>query len=236
MARIFARLGIALGRLAGEVWGFAMDPYPLHPYSERGWLLDIGDPAERLALFAALETLPPERLAEFVPGFGNVLLLFVEPVAREEVARWLARPKAPKLLERPGQHHRIPVRYDGPDLAEVARAIGVSVEEVIGLHSGQPYEVMLMGFSPGFPYLGPLHPRLHLARRESPRARVTAGAVAIGGCHAGIYPAVSPGGWHLLGTTDFVLFRPEKAGLAAASAREVFTLAAGDRVSFVPIL
>jgi KipI family sensor histidine kinase inhibitor len=212
-----------------------MDPFSLHPYSERGWLLGIGGAAQRLALLAALECAPPAGLAEYVPGFGNVLLLFAEPLAREDIERWLVRQEPQVFREAPAVHHRIPVRYDGPDLAEVARAIGASVEEVIGLHSAQPYEVMLLGFSPGFPYLGPLHPRLHLPRRESPRTRVPAGAVAIGGSHAGIYPAVSPGGWHLLGTTDFVLFRPQMAGLAAPSAREVFTLAPGDRVSFVPI-
>jgi len=213
-----------------------MHPYSLHPYSERGWLLVIGAPAEGQALLAALEREAPARLEEFVPGFDKVLLIFAEPVAREDVERWLARQEPQVSRESPAVHHRIPVRYDGPDLAEVARAIGASVEEVIRLHSAQPYQVMLMGFSPGFPYLGPLHPRLHLPRRESPRTRVSAGAVAIGGSHAGIYPAASPGGWHLLGTTDFVLFRPEQAGLAAPNPREVFTLAPGDRVSFVPIL
>jgi KipI family sensor histidine kinase inhibitor len=212
-----------------------MDGYSLHPYSERGWLLGIGESARRRALVAALEAEAPARLQEFVPGFGKVLLIFAEPVAREEVERWLARVAPEEVRESPALHHRIPVRYDGPDLAEVARRIGASVAEVIELHSAQPYQVMLMGFSPGFPYLGPLHPRLHLPRRESPRTRVPAGAVAIGGSHAGIYPAASPGGWHLLGTTDFGLFRPERAGLAAPNAREVFTLAPGDQVSFVPI-
>jgi KipI family sensor histidine kinase inhibitor len=93
----------------------------------------------------------------------------------------------------------------------------------------------MMGFAPGFPYLDGLNERLHLERKASPHDRIQPGSVAIGGSHAGIYSVASPGGWHLLGRTDLMLFQPEKARGTVSDAREVFTLAAGDRVKFVVI-
>jgi len=92
-----------------------------------------------------------------------------------------------------------------------------------------------MGFAPGFPYLDGLDERLHLKRKASPRDRIEPGSVAIGGSHAGIYSVASPGGWHLLGRTDFPLFQPEKARGTLSDAREVFALAAGDTVKFLVI-
>jgi KipI family sensor histidine kinase inhibitor len=98
---------------------------------------------------------------------------------------------------------------------------------VIARHSEREYAVLAIGFAPGFAYLGELDPALVLPRRDSPRARVPAGAVAIAGAQTGIYPRVSPGGWHLLGTTDAVLFD------AARESPALFR--AGDRVRFVPV-
>lgn len=108
---------------------------------------------------------------------------------------------APKTLE-------IPVLYNGPDLPEVADRLGLSENEVIRLHSEVVYTVFMTGFLPGFPYLGPLPAALELPRRDSPRLRVPAGSVAIAGRQTGIYPQSSPGGWHLIGSTDFPLFNP----------------------------
>lgn len=100
----------------------------------------------------------------------------------------------------------IPVHYDGPDLAEVADATGLSVSEVIAAHTGQPWRVAFAGFAPGFGYLSGGDPRLTVPRRPTPRAAVPAGAVALGGGYTGIYPRPSPGGWHLIGRTDIVLW------------------------------
>jgi UPF0271 protein len=118
---------------------------------------------------------------------------------------------------------RIAVRYDGADLGAVARAVGVSEAEVIALHTGAAYEVRVLGFLPGFAYLGGLDPRLRLPRRAVPRPRVPAGAVAIAAGYSGVYPFASPGGWHLLGTA--LDFAPFSAELGAA-------WAVGDRVRF----
>ena len=121
----------------------------------------------------------------------------------------------------------IPVVYDGEDLGEVARRTGLDVEEVIKCHSGRDYRVWMLGFAPGFPYLGVLDKVLHLPRRDSPRARIAAGSVAMAGGQTGIYPTESAGGWHILGRTVRRMFDSERA--------EPFLLRPGDAVRFVPV-
>jgi len=124
----------------------------------------------------------------------------------------------------------IPTRYggsSGPDLDAVARHLQLSVAEVIELHSSASYQVAMIGFQPGFPYLLGLPERLQLPRRDSVRSQVAAGSVAIAGAQAGIYPSASPGGWHLIGRTTLALFDP--------TAAEPSLLVPGDRVRFVPV-
>jgi 5-oxoprolinase (ATP-hydrolysing) subunit A len=123
----------------------------------------------------------------------------------------------------PVREHRVRVCYDGPDLSDVARAAGVSREEVVALHSASRYAVAAIGFLPGFAYLRGLDSRLVLPRRSTPRPRVPALSVAIAGPYTGVYPFSSPGGWHLLGVASgFVPFDPGKGA----------TLTLGDRVTF----
>ena len=122
--------------------------------------------------------------------------------------------------------HTIKVRYDGEDLADVAARTGMPKSDVIEVHSATEYRVFVIGFVPGFAYLGVLDPRLVLPRRESPRKHVPAGSVAIAEAQTGIYPAETPGGWHLIGTTDVRMFDPSRADPAL--------FAVGDRVRFVP--
>jgi KipI family sensor histidine kinase inhibitor len=100
----------------------------------------------------------------------------------------------------------IPVRYDGDDLEDVARLTGLSADEVVAAHSTPIYRCAFCGFAPGFSYLEGLDGRLVLPRRESPRVRVPAGAVAIADHYSAVYPSSSPGGWHLLGHTDLTMF------------------------------
>ena len=126
-----------------------------------------------------------------------------------------------------GRVHEIAVRYDGEDLPEVARRAGLDAAEVVARHAAPLYTVACLGFSRGFPYLEGLDPVLWLPRRASPRARGPAGSVAVASEQAGIYPQATPGGWHLLGTTDAVLFDE--------SAEPPAMLAPGDRVRFVPL-
>jgi inhibitor of KinA len=124
----------------------------------------------------------------------------------------------------------VPVRYggqDGPDLGAVARAVGLSTEEVVRLHSTRTYRVYAVGFVPGFAYLGRLAAELHLPRREEVRRRVPAGSVGIAGEQTGIYPTETPGGWHLIGRTELRFWDPAAAAPTS--------LAPGNRVRFVPI-
>jgi KipI family sensor histidine kinase inhibitor len=121
--------------------------------------------------------------------------------------------------------HEIFVTYNGPDLEDVAASLGLSTEDVIGRHLARTYSVDLIGFVPGWAYLSELDPALHLARRAQPRPRVPAGSVAIAGAQTGVYPLVTPGGWHIIGHTDAVMFDPARDTPAI--------LRPGDKVRFV---
>jgi UPF0271 protein len=113
-------------------------------------------------------------------------------------------------------------RYDGQDLASVAAATGLTVDDVIARHAAATYTVDTIGFAPGFAYLAGLDPVLVVPRRATPRPRVPAGALAIAGDRTAVYPFASPGGWHLLGSVDEPMFGPAGARLQL-----------GDRVRFV---
>jgi KipI family sensor histidine kinase inhibitor len=129
---------------------------------------------------------------------------------------------------RAGKRHFIPVRYDGPDLDEVATRLGLGRDEAIRAHSSVEYDVFAIGFMPGYPYAGYLPPVLSgLPRRNVPRLRVPAGSVAIAGRQTGIYPRESPAGWHILGTTPLCIADLES---------NYFPIVAGDRIRFEPIL
>ncbi|HET6764372.1 MAG TPA: 5-oxoprolinase subunit PxpB [Longimicrobiaceae bacterium] len=150
-------------------------------------------------------------------GYGEIVadLIGVVSTARAGGVR-----EAGRLVE-------IAVRYDGPDLAEVARETGLTPDEVVRLHSGTEYRVHLLGFAPGFAYLGELPTALHLPRRASPRTRVPAGSVAIAGAQTAVYPLATPGGWHLLGTTRTAMWDVRRDPPAL--------LRAGDRVRFTTV-
>jgi KipI family sensor histidine kinase inhibitor len=168
-----------------------------------------------------------------VPAYASVLVPFDPDVTSEAAARATIRAALRRATDgppaAPGPLVEIPVRYggpDGPDLAEVAERTGRSEAEVVALHAGPEYRVYLVGFVPGFPYLGMLPAELHLARRATPRVRVPAGSVAIAGRQTGVYPFATPGGWHLLGRTATPIWDVRRDPPAL--------LAPGDRVRFVP--
>lgn len=130
----------------------------------------------------------------------------------------------------PGRLVEIPVRYGGergPDLDYVARHAGLSAAEVVALHASVEYTVYMIGFTPGFPYLGGLPARLETPRRASPRQTVPAGSVGIAGSQTGVYPLSTPGGWQIIGRTSERLFRPELDPPTL--------LRIGDRVRFVDV-
>ncbi|MFE7612701.1 5-oxoprolinase subunit PxpB [Streptomyces celluloflavus] len=198
------------------------------PVGEHGLLIELDTAGETEALHAELlrraadGTLPPVR--EIVPAARTVLLdgLADPRGLTAELATWDI--PARTAGDRPGVE--IPVRYDGPDLADVAALWGVTPDEVVRLHSGTEFHVAFCGFAPGFGYLTGLPEPLHVPRRDTPRTRVPAGAVALAGPYTGVYPRASPGGWQLIGTTDTVLWDPHREPAAL--------LAPGTRVRFVP--
>ncbi len=187
----------------------------------------LSEEANRLAqaLAQALLQDPPLGLLEAIPAYSTLYLEF-DPslLPRPRLLRHLQ--SLPREGVGEGRVLEIPVRYDGEDLPEVARATGLSVEEVIRLHSAPIYRVYALGFTPGFPFLAPVDPRLRLPRKTHPRPRVPAHSLAMAGPQTGIYPLPSPGGWHLLGTALLPVYDPHRP--------EPFLLRPGDRVQFRP--
>ena len=226
-------------------------PTPLvrcYPLGDAAVTLELGQaiaPATHRLLQALAKLLaqhPLPGLREYVPAF-TTLTVYYDPwelsqnvgfLPYEQVASYLQSllPAAQVLAAdyTPGPLVEIPVCYGGdfgPDLAAVARHAGLSEVEVIELHSGAEYLVYMLGFAPGFPYLGGLDARLATPRRAVPRPLVPAGAVGIAGAQTGIYSLPTPGGWQLIGRTPRRLF--------AASRTPPSLLQAGDRLRFVPI-
>lgn len=189
--------------------------------------------AERVrALEHALRQRPFPGFLEAVPSYRSLLVLFDGArLTRAEAASALeARLATPLPVPPEPRLHEIPVAYGGaygPDLEAVAAACGLRPSEVIALHAGVRYTAFMLGFAPGFAYLGLLDPRLERPRRRTPRTAVPAGSVAIAGRQTGIYPAPSAGGWHLLGRTSLRLFDPERDPPALVQA--------GDQVLFRPV-
>jgi KipI family sensor histidine kinase inhibitor len=187
--------------------------------------------ARVLGADAVIRTLP--GVVETVPAFRSVLAVydprrvdFPGVAARAEAA---ARAAAPASRDA-GRLVEVPVVYggsSGPDLQAVADVCGLTPADVISLHSGSPYTVYMLGFSPGHPYLGSLPPSLRVPRRASPRPRVPAGSVGVADQFTNIYPRETAGGWHLLGRTALQLFDHQRD--------PAFLLAPGDRVRFVPV-
>jgi KipI family sensor histidine kinase inhibitor len=161
-------------------------------------------------------------IVDVVPGARTVLVRY-DAVDREALERLLVPPVG---YQRPsGAVVDIPVVYDGADLVEVAATTAMTVEQLVELHSSVTYTAAFVGFTPGFAYLVGLPTALHLPRRATPRTAVPAGSVAIASEFTGVYPTVSPGGWHLLGRTPVAMFDVERA--------HPVLVAAGDRVRFV---
>lgn len=172
-------------------------------------------------------------ILDIVPTYRSLTIHFDplqwnSPALTKEL-RMLPRPK-PGQSESHGVLHEIPVLYGGewgPDLEEVAIFAGLQPEEAVALHASIPYRVYMLGFSPGFPYLGLVPERLAMPRRATPRAKVPAGSVGIADRQTGIYPTATPGGWQLIGRTPIALYRKIRT--------DPFLLKPGDRVRFKPI-
>jgi inhibitor of KinA len=218
-----------------RIWYEAMRIETLGDCALQVVLGDAGDERTRRRVAAAVERVRGAAVSgviECVPGFTSVTVHF-DPVRAahpldDSLHRLLA--DLDEAAGIAGRLMEIPVCYGGefgPDLEAVAAHHGVAADEIVELHAAGEYRVHLIGFVPGFPYLGGLDAKLATPRRDTPRTAVPAGSVGIGGAQTGIYPIASPGGWQLIGRTPLRLFDARRDPAAL--------LRAGDRVRFRPV-
>jgi KipI family sensor histidine kinase inhibitor len=184
-------------------------------------------------LLARLDRERIDGVDDLSPAHATILVRFnplrIAPAAIESALRRLLVDLDDEPLAAP-RRVEIPVRYggeEGPDLPDVARHAGLTPEGVVALHSGTRYEVLFLGFTPGFAYLGTVPEPIACARLDEPRRSVPAGSVGIAGAQTGVYPAATPGGWRLIGRTPLSMFAADRTPMSL--------LLPGDEVRFVPL-
>jgi len=189
-----------------------------------------------IALLHAIESSPIMGFIEAVPAYSSLTVYFSDHVSGAAVRSWLTDISAQfsntidSSITTDGKQVIIPVCYDpslGLDLPWVAAHLNLSIEAIIHLHSSIQYRVYMIGFIPGFPYMGILPTALEVPRKQTPSMKIPAGSVAIAGKQTGIYPAEVPGGWQVIGRTPLKMFDPCKSPCSF--------LNAGDLVQFKPI-
>ena len=182
---------------------------------------------------ALLEPGLGDWLIDMVPSYASLLLIFDMQrcdhlFVRKQIRNCLAKPD--QTADNAGKLVELPVYYStesGPDLAQLSERAGLSIDEVIALHSQTEYRAYAIGFAPGFAYLGEVDPRIAAPRLATPRQRVPRGAVAIADRQTAVYPAVSPGGWNLIGLCPTRMFDP--------STEPTMPVQVGDRIRFKAI-
>lgn len=194
-------------------------------YGDEALLVEPDDEASVLPLASAAAAEP--GVLEVVPA-ARTFLVRTAPAALARLAARLPdlAPDASSPAAQAARDVVLDVDYDGPDLADTAHELGLTVEDVIARHASGEYVVAFCGFAPGFAYLRGLDETLQLGRRAEPRTRVPAGSVGIAGEFTGVYPRESPGGWRLLGRTDAALWELGRTPPAL--------LTPGTRVRFRP--
>lgn len=224
-------------------------PYAqIYPAGDQGLFIRFGDeisPQIHERIFACLKILDekkPEWLIDSIPSYLSIYVLYdCLKIHADEVRSWIEQ-NLHQIPKQPASHRlvEIPVWYSpevAPDLEDLAQSKGFSVGEFIELHAAPQYLVYMLGFKPGFPFLGGLDPRLWTARHAAPRLEVAAGSVGIGGQQTGIYPVKSPGGWRIVGRTPLRIFDLTTESRDAASFRleNCFRILPGDKVKFFSI-
>lgn len=210
-------------RIAGDCgllveYGDAIDP-------------EINRKVRAMAIAMAQQT--PTGVLEYIPTYRSIIIMY-DPSSTNALRLkedLFALEEGLSAIEiAPPDTTEIPVCYGGdlgPDIEFVAQTHNLTVDDVIGIHSEPDYQIYMIGFTPGFPFLGGLPEVLHTPRLETPRTLVPAGSVGIANAQTGIYPIDSPGGWQLIGRTPVKLFDPDSCN--------PFLLKAGDKLKFKPI-
>ena len=181
----------------------------------------------------ALEQKMPSGVSEVMPTYRSILMIYDPSQTNPEILTQHLdnlKDQLEDLELPPPKTVEIPVCYggeNGPELAFVSEHTGLSEKEIIKIHSDLDYQIFMIGFTPGFPFLGGMDERLSTPRLKTPRTLVPAGSVGIANNQTGMYPVDSPGGWQLIGRTPLRLFSPEK--------ENPFLYAAGDKIRFKPI-
>lgn len=209
------------------------------PAGDRALTVEFGNEIDEhinARLMAFIRVLSAEKIKgidEYIPSFRSVLIHY-NPciISFEQMEEYIE--KALKTPFHEASHKKrivqIPVCYEGeyaPDIEFVAEHAGISVDEVIKIHTSKPYLIYMLGFQPGFPYLGGLDERIHTPRLASPRIKLEAGSVGIGGSQTGLYPMESPGGWQIIGRTPVRCYNPDK--------EHPIPYQAGEYIQFVPV-
>lgn len=205
--------------------------FKVHCPAENYLMLDFGNKIDEsinryVLSLASLITF--KAVIEIIPAYSSILIEYDNSgISKKSLVRNIRKLK-PVITCEEGKLFEIPVVYGGkygPDLKNVAMINGISEAEVINRHCSGTYRVYMLGFMPGFCYLGGLDPSIACERLENPRLKIPAGSVGIAGMQTGIYPSESPGGWQIIGRTSFRLFRPDET--------EPFPIKAGDSVKFI---
>jgi inhibitor of KinA len=218
----------------------AVEPIQYYPLGDNAIVIQLGNEISESiqhhisSICSFLEDYSFEGLIEYVPAFTSITIFYDALVTDYGGVQSLLEEMLQEIMEGIEEQEapivEIPVLYggtQGPDLSYVAAHAGVSEAEVIALHTAGEYLVYMIGFAPGFPYLGGLNEKLAAPRKETPRGKIAAGAVGIAGAQTGIYPIETPGGWQIIGQTPLKLFDVERQPPAL--------LKAGNKLRFVAI-
>lgn len=216
-----------------------MDEIRILPAGDRALTVDFGnviDPAvnDRVqALAKKLADASPAGVIEYTPTFRSLLVFYDPSVLGFEAlkARLLSLAQNTNASSSASKRlFKIPCCYGGhfgPDLADMEKHTGLTRDEIVAIHSGVNYRIYMLGFLPGFVYLGGLDPKIAMPRLSTPRLKIPKGAVGIGGNQTGVYPLESPGGWRLIGGTPLDFYDPDR--------EEPVLCKAGDYIRFVPV-
>ena len=195
---------------------------------EQAFLLDFDSVEEVIARHASIQGANIDGIIELVPAARTIFVeVDTQRYSLRSVIEAIEQAPPVELHKSDSPAIDIPMRYDGPDIPDVAMALGIDPDEVAGVHSGQEWVAAFTGFSPGFAYLVSTTPLPEVPRRPEPRTAVPTGAVAMAGAFTGIYPRPSPGGWQIIGHAEVDLWNMERP--------EPALITAGTRVRFVPL-